>query len=54
MHFIEQFFGFAPDGGSGLLEVILLTLFVALLTFRLKRDHWSDSRQQKIGSGSKR
>lgn len=50
MHFIEQFFGFAPDGGSGLLEVVLLTLFVSLLAVRW-RGYWSNSRGQKDGSG---
>jgi len=37
MHFIEQFFGFAPDGGSGLLEVVLVTLFVSLLAVGWRR-----------------
>ena len=26
MHFIEQLFGVMPDGGNGLLEVVLITL----------------------------
>jgi hypothetical protein len=26
MHFIEQLFGIVPDGGNGLLEVVLITL----------------------------
>jgi hypothetical protein len=52
MHFIEQFFGFAPDGGSGLLEVALLTLFVSLLAIGWRGDHCIDSRQQNNGSAS--
>ncbi len=53
MHFIEQFFGFAPDGGGGLLELVLLTLFVSLLAIGWRSDHRMDSRQQKDGSGYK-
>ena len=26
MHFIEQLFGIVPDGGNGLLEVVLIAL----------------------------
>ncbi len=35
MHFIEEFFGVSPDGGSGSLELILLAvpLVLALLIF---------------------
>jgi hypothetical protein len=51
MHFIEQIFGFAPDGGSGLLEVLLVTLFVSFLAVRWRRDHRRDSAGQKEGSG---
>ena len=53
MHFIEQFLGFAPDGGSGLLELVLLMPFVSLLALRWRRDHCIDSRQQSNGSGYK-
>ena len=47
MHFIEQLFGFAPDGGSGLLELALLTLFVSLLAIVSRRGQSIDSRQLK-------
>jgi MYXO-CTERM domain-containing protein len=29
MHFIEQVFGFSPDGGSGLTEMLFLILPIA-------------------------
>ena len=49
MHFIEQFIGVAPDGDSGLLEIVLLTLtlVVSLLAVRWRRDRWSDAPEQK-------
>jgi hypothetical protein len=46
MHFIEQFFGFAPDGGSGLLEFVVLTFFVSLLALRWSCQHRIGSREQ--------
>ena len=49
MHFIEQLFGFAPDGGSGLLELVLLMVFVSLLAIGWRRGQCIDSRQQKNG-----
>jgi hypothetical protein len=39
MHFIEQLFGFSPDGGSGLTELFLFMLPVVagLLVFYRRR-----------------
>jgi len=39
LHFIERLFGFAPDGGSGLLEAVLLalTLLLPLLAIMSRR-----------------
>ena len=47
MRFIEQLFGFAPDGGSGLLELVLLMVLVSLLGIGWRRGQSIDSRQQK-------
>jgi hypothetical protein len=33
MDFIERIFGFAPDGGSGLLEFLLLLIPIAGLSY---------------------
>jgi hypothetical protein len=40
MHFIEQLFGFSPDGGSGLTELLLFLLPVVaglLAIYRRRR-----------------
>ncbi len=40
MHFIEQLFGFLPDGGSGLTELLLFLLPVVaglLVMYRRRR-----------------
>jgi hypothetical protein len=41
MHFIEQIFHIAPDGGTGTLELaigfLLVMIPVALVTLRIKR-----------------
>jgi hypothetical protein len=37
MHFIEQLFGWTPDGGNGTLEVFLLALSFILVLFALKQ-----------------
>jgi hypothetical protein len=38
MHFIEQLFGFSPDGGSGLTELLLFLLpAVAVLLVLYRR-----------------
>ena len=52
MHFIEQFFGFAPDGGSGSLELVLLA-FVSLLAIGWRRGQCIDSRELRNGPGYK-
>jgi hypothetical protein len=40
MDFIERIFGIAPDGGSGLFELLLFLLPVAgIIALRLKRKH---------------
>jgi hypothetical protein len=39
MHFIERWFGTAPDGGSGTLEMLVLTLSLVLaFLFATRRD----------------
>jgi hypothetical protein len=38
MHLIEEFLGFAPDGGSGLLEAILFLTPIAALLLYWRRD----------------
>lgn len=38
MDFIEKLFGIAPDGGSGWLEVLILSVVLALFTLsRMRR-----------------
>jgi hypothetical protein len=37
MHFIEQLFGWTPDGGNGTLEVFILALSFILALFALKQ-----------------
>lgn len=37
MHFIEQLFGWTPDGGNGTFEVFLLALSFVLALFALKQ-----------------
>ncbi len=41
MNFIEELFGWAPDGGTGSLEwmILLIPLAVALLVARKRRWH---------------
>lgn len=63
MHFIEQFFGFAPDAGSGWLELVLLTVFASFVAIgwrarslhRLARDEQTapitGSKSQKTYAG---
>lgn len=43
MHFIEQVFGFSPDGGTGLTELLLFLLPVVagLLVFYRRRRRMS-------------
>lgn len=40
MDFIERFFGISPDGGSGLLELLILVVLIgapALLVYRRRQ-----------------
>jgi hypothetical protein len=37
MHFIEQFFGLAPDGGNGFVEVAIFALPFILTLVALRR-----------------
>ena len=37
MHYIEQLFGLAPDGGNGVLEVFLLILLFIIAVCMTKR-----------------
>ena len=39
MHFIESLLGFSPDGGSGALEMVFLTLavFIPVRLFAVQR-----------------
>jgi hypothetical protein len=43
MNFIEQFFGFSPDGGSGAFEFLLLAIPVVALSVMC----WARSMQSK-------
>lgn len=40
MNFLEQWFGVAPDGGSGLIETTIVVLLVSLL-FLVRRRYFS-------------
>ena len=53
MHFIEQLIGFAPDGGSAALEVVLLTVFVSLLSIGWRHGRPIESCELKNGPGYK-
>lgn len=43
MNFVEQLFGFSPDGGSGVFEFLLIAIPVVTLSVML----WSRSMQSK-------
>lgn len=46
MDFIERLFGFAPDGGSGALEVLLFAVPITVLCyFALRRGQQRRQRQ---------
>jgi hypothetical protein len=45
MDFIEQIFGFSPDGGSGAFELLLFLIPIAALAFLYLRR--GKARQQK-------
>jgi len=42
MHFIEQLFGLAPDGGNGLLEIFVVMLPFVVALWMMKRTTLSD------------
>ena len=50
MDFIEQWFGFSPDGGNGSLEVLWVVAIVAAVSavfFRRRIMNWVASRAQR-------
>ncbi len=49
MHFIEQLFGVTPDGGNGLLEVVLITLPLVMFVLIV-----SEVREKRASAGNGR
>jgi len=42
MDFVERIFGVSPDGGSGVFELMLFVVPIAILSFTAhRRRHWS-------------
>jgi hypothetical protein len=46
MHFIEQWLGLSPDGGSGAFEALILVLFGAALVLAARRAHRRERRRR--------
>ena len=46
MDFIEKIFGFAPDGGSGVLELLLFAIPIAGLAFLVVRHRLRGERKR--------
>lgn len=40
MDFIESIFGFSPDGGSGLFELMLFLVPLLLIVYLIRRRGW--------------